>query len=591
MLGRISVWRHVPVVLTIALLTMLAGCGLIAGKHPERFDTWHVVIEPWPEEGPNALRITETFDQDFGSHERHGPVRYLPSDEFGTPTDIRASSPDAPAGVFVDRLPGEVAIRIGDPGRVITGQHRYTLAYTYPEAMLDRGLLAIDALDGDEFETSRAEVIVRGFELAAPRCFAGPPGSTDRCDLNVGNGLYRAVFEPLPAHTAVTIDGEIVRRIDPVDLATPPIPERRRSDRLQAMLIVAGLGLLGAGAVLAWALRRGRNEVFVGGAADAAFGTDPTAPTRLVADTAMDELATVEFAPPDGIDPWEGRVLLTERLDDDTVAAWFSGMAGKGAIELSEKHDRLQIAKGDKYGKVHTDDASLLGRLFAKENPYLVRSVYDPTFSATWSGIRGQQRGKITASGWWKRLPPSKRSGRVSWVVWLVIAVCIVPWLVTMFFLAIGLFSSWWVAAPLAVLLPALIAWFTYRFLLPARSAIGSALALRTESFRRFLHASEGQHVEWAWDRGVLREYSAWAVALDEADAWGRALAAANVPEPATLAASPLIMPRFSSALQSSHSAPTSSGGSGSSSSSSSSSSFDGGSSGGGGGGGSRGSW
>ena len=44
----------------------------------------------------------------------------------------------------------------------------------------------------------------------------------------------------------------------------------------------------------------------------------------------------------------------------------------------------------------------------------------------------------------------------------------------------------------------------------------GSALALRTESFRRFLAASEGRHVQWAWEHGLLREYSAWAVALGD---------------------------------------------------------------------------
>ena len=60
--------------------------------------------------------------------------------------------------------------------------------------------------------------------------------------------------------------------------------------------------------------------------------------------------------------------------------------------------------------------------------------------------------------------------------------------------------------------------------MLSVRSAQGSALALRTESFRRFLHASEAQHVEWAWKHDLIREYSGWAVALGEADAWqGRA--------------------------------------------------------------------
>ena len=101
------------------------------------------------------------------------------------------------------------------------------------------------------------------------------------------------------------------------------------------------LGLAGGGAVFELARRRGRNEVYAGGAADAAFGPTGTrpgsplpppgsapeapAPTRLVADSEMAGLATIEFVPPTGIAPWQGNVLLREKIDDDTVSAWFSG--------------------------------------------------------------------------------------------------------------------------------------------------------------------------------------------------------------------------------------------------------------------------
>ena len=53
----------------------------------------------------------------------------------------------------------------------------------------------------------------------------------------------------------------------------------------------------------------------------------------------------------------------------------------------------------------------------------------------------------------------------------------------------------------------------------------GSGLWLRVESFRRFLHESETFHAEEAAKRGVLREYTAWAVALGEIDRWERAVA------------------------------------------------------------------
>jgi uncharacterized membrane protein YgcG len=112
-------------------------------------------------------------------------------------------------------------------------------------------------------------------------------------------------------------------------------------------------------------------------------------------------------------------------------------------------------------------------------------------------------------------------------------------------------------------------------------------LALRAESFRRFLEASEGKHVDWAWKNGLLREYSAWAVALGAADAWGRAIAGSTVPpQQAALYAMPLAVHTYQGEWTQAHTKPAPAG-----SSSSGGSSFSGGFSGGGGGGGSSGNW
>ena len=123
--------------------------------------------------------------------------------------------------------------------------------------------------------------------------------------------------------------------------------------------------------------------------------------------------------------------------------------------------------------------------------------------------------------------------------------------------------------------------------MLPARSATGSALALRAESFRRFLAASEGKHVDWAWKQGLLREYSAWAVALGAADAWGRALANKQRPRAGDESGKPdlaVLHGPVVRARQRSRALVVGSSGS-------SFSGFSGGSVGGGGGGGSSGSW
>ena len=64
------------------------------------------------------------------------------------------------------------------------------------------------------------------------------------------------------------------------------------------------------------------------------------------------------------------------------------------------------------------------------------------------------------------------------------------------------------------------------------RTEAGTALWLRVESFRRFLENSEARHVTEAAERGVLRHYTAWAVALGESRAWTDAVEAAAAADP-----------------------------------------------------------
>ena len=611
MIGKVSKVRHVVVGAAIGGTSLLTGAGVIGGgDHPERFEAKTIVVE---HAGGDALRITEYVDIDFGDNDRRGYRRVIPND-FGTPTAVVAGSPDAADDLAVFDNFDSTEIRIGDPDRTFSGQHRYVLSYTYPEAQLSSIGLDLDVVfppggvyPGDP-ETGRFEVVIVGFELDDLRCDVGQLQVDGGCDLVRDDGdaaVYRAVIEPLAANDGLTVGGDIVAFVDPVDVPVPPIPERRSSNRTLAALGMAGLGAAGSIPVYRWARRRGRNEVYAGGAADAAYGTmpppradgsvEPPPPVNLVPDDEMGDLATIEFVPPKGIDPWEASVLLTEQLDDDTVEAWLSGLVGREAIEIEERGDNLVIGSGPRRGELDADDEALLAGILGIEDPY-VTGKYDSRFAAAWSRVEGAQRKRIGSSGWWKHMPPGggfrpKASGSPFGLI--MIAVMLFFWSGSGVFAFLGVFKSWVPAIIVGLAFPAIVALLVYRMMLPARSAQGSALALRAESFRRFLHASEGRHVEWAWSKGLLREYSAWAVALGEADAWSKALDRANVPEPARAAAGPIIVHRRGSSMRDSRVAPAPAGGSGGRGGrfGGGGGGFGGGGVGGGGGGGSSGSW
>ena len=599
MIGKVSKIRHGIVGAAIGGTTLLAGTGVIAGgDHPERFDQWQSVVEP---AGSNGLRIVDTFDQDFGDEQRRGHETFIAHD-FGAPIEIVATSPDAPDDLSVVELVGETRVRIGDPDVTVTGQHRYSLGYTLPNAFLDQGVLSLDVLDPDELEIERFELVVTGMVLDDPVCLVGAADAESTCEIvEIGTGSYRAVVEPLASGSGVTVEGDIVEFVEPLPVDPPDLPGRRdEPNRGLIALGMAGLGAAGAVPVQRWARRKGRNEVFAGGAADAAYGAmpppradgtvQPPPPVQLVPDDEMGDLATIEFVPPKGVAPWEAAVLITERVDDASVEGWLSGLAGREVIEFEERDSNLVIRSGPRRSDLEGDDARLLDALLVTD-PY-VTGKYDAKFAAAWSAIESSQRRRIASSGWWKQMPPGggfspKVSGSPFGLI--MFGIFALVWSGSALTAFLGAFKSWPLAIGIGIVFPAVVAFFVYRVMLPARSAQGSAIALRAESFRRFLHASEGRHVEWAWTQGILREYSGWAVALGEADAWSAALEKADVPAPARAAAGPIIVHRRAPSIRTTRTAPTQSGGG--RSGGSRGGGFRSGRVGGGGGGRSRGSW
>jgi hypothetical protein len=117
--------------------------------------------------------------------------------------------------------------------------------------------------------------VITGFRLSDVECFVGAVGSENRCEFVESGGVYRAELGELAPYTGVTVRATVLGTTDVVPVDPPPLPERRTDDTLAMTVGVAALGVAGATPVYWWARRRGRNEVFAGGAAEAAYGTLP----------------------------------------------------------------------------------------------------------------------------------------------------------------------------------------------------------------------------------------------------------------------------------------------------------------------------
>jgi hypothetical protein len=598
-LGKFGGWRHGVVLASGVGVSVLAYAGVIgSGSHEEKFDAKQVLVTP---AGGDGVRIREVVDEDFGNHDRHGYERIIPND-FGEPIDVEASSPDAPEQVSVTPLGDSTRIRIGDASKTVDGQHRYVLSYTLPDAQITSGKLALDIIGTDEdLQTDRFEVIVAGLQLQDPLCSIGSFGTTGGCTLSPDGDVLRTVISPLKPNQGITIGGTITSTTGAVDVPEPAIPKRRSDNHLPLALGMLPLAAVGGGSVFAWARRKGRNEVAGGGAADAAYGDqaglqappDYVRPasaaqpmTRMVPDSRMSELATTEFVPPKGLAPWQGAVLLRETIDTSTVQAWFSGLAAVGIIDLQRKDGVVTMSRGTHFDTAPDTEAEILGGLFAGRDT-ITLGTYDKRFADAWKSARAKEVQAIGASGWWRSGVPggSAGSGLAGGIGMMAILWFFILGGAGLTAIA-GSFRGLAAALAFGLIVPAIAAFAVYHSLLPARSATGSALALRTESFRRFLAASEGKHVEWAWKNNILREYSAWAVALGAADTWQHAMEASGVPQ-AEYTTGPMVIWYAGPLISRSYTAPAPAGGGGGSGFSG----FSGGSVGGGGGGGSSGSW
>jgi hypothetical protein len=552
-----------------------------------------------------SAQVTEVIDYNFGSATgKHGIFRYVWDLSPEAPITVR--SPDAPDDIevtygFRDRR-YVTNIRIGDPNVTVSGRHRYRIGYPLP------GVARGTTLDweavgvGWDVGIDEAEIhVVAPFELLDATCSAGTTGSQGGCE----------VREVTPGHLVTTVEGldsgegvSIEARTGS-DLATPPAPpeppatppDDPGTGLLPPAGAAAGGALLAAGST-AWLVRRaGRERVGAGGPADAAWaGPDASTSWTRVDQNELEAMATTEFAPPAELDPPHGGIVLREEVRPEHKVAWLIQMAIDGTVDIgangadvvgaggpwtpSDGGDDLRLVRT---GHGTPDAAAILDTAFSGRDEVELGS-YDSDFARAWRHLEGQLQAWRDTSGMWD---PGGRTRMVTARVLGIIGVVVG---------ALGAAAggalanqrgpAWLVlSAAGGALAGAGLAAAARAWELPIRTPAGSAAWLRVESFRRFLAESEAYHAEEAARRGLLREYTAWAVAVGEIDRWQRAVSAASIaPETAGLSYA-FMAPLLLSSTTSAATAPSSSGGGGGGGD------FGGGSVGGGAGGGGGGSW
>ncbi len=534
--------------------------------------------------------VTEVIDWDFGSSlDKHGIFRDVkgldPSDQ------IKVSSPDAPDALVITSAPLDAAsapatrLRIGDPATTVSGRHRYIISYDLAsDVMSPNGALFWNGI-GAYWPVTISNATV---EVAAPwefndvRCFQGAQNSTTPC---------ANLSQPQPGHLVVTTgelgtnQGVTIRATPGAPLAAMPvlspptaaIPEGGGTGLVLPATVALAAALLGALPASRVVRRRGRERVGAGGAADAAWAVDSTS-ERLVDSEELASMATIEFAPPKELSPAQGGVLLAESVHQEHKVAWLVTEAIEGTISLDQDDGKRIEMRRLEFG----DPAAVpvLDTMFHGQDE-IVLGKYDRSFAAGWAMLGSSLQHWMDTSGLWDPAGDRRRTSyRILGVLMVLVGTGVA-------FLCAFLGAKHGAGLVAGVGIGALVAGIGLAFAIRAwelkvRTPLGSGLWLRVESFRQFLAQSEGYHADQAAARGVLREYTAWAVAVGEVDRWTHAMASAtNIPDQSALSYAHLYPFLLASTLATS-TAPSSSGGVGGGG---------GGSVGGGGGGGGGGSW
>jgi hypothetical protein len=567
---RAGVAWSVVIAIVVAIGTSLVALGGV-GEHVDALWVGAIVAPD------GSARVVEVVDRNFGISRRHGIYRMVPGLRMSAP--VQVTSPDAPADVTVSAG----VIRIGDPSRTVTGRHRYVLAYTLDGVGSD-GRLGWNAVGTWDVRIAHAEVhVVTARALNEVRCVTGVAGSiapwpieqiqpgslvvrTDRLAAGEGVTVYATAGSPLTAAPAL-----------------PAVPAAPSTDNPLVPGVLAGALTLLAAAATARLLRRAGRERLP------AVGVAALAPPGGQARIDLEDLAgyvTASATLPAALTPAQGGMLLADRVTDEHRAAWLLDQAAAGTIGLetpdphrTDEIDLVRLQPGDAAAR------PLLDRAFAGRDRLTLGSR-DEHFAAGWTALGEQLSAWRRTCGLWDT--DADRRARLVRGIGVLVAL-----------LGLGLallgggLSGRQAGLPLALAgvggllvgagAAAAIRGWELRVLTPA----GSAAWLQVESLRRFLASSPPTAVDEAITSGQVGRYTAWALAVGQAERWSQLLSSVPVPAPAGYVTGGLPYAAWGPAFVSSCHLTTVS----SSSSGTGSGGFGGGGVGGGAGGGSGGSW
>ena len=573
-----------------SLLRLIAVVALVVGAAtPANADSGWVVdrfraditIRP-----DGTLAIVESIDVDFSGLQKHGILRDIPIRyRYDETRDRRyrlnvngvtdASGNGVPYQVSAGDAVTE--IKIGDPGRTVSGRQGYRIAYTVAGALNafpdhDELYWNVNGADWAVPTTAAVATVLTPAVgvLRQVSCFQGETGSTEPCRASTGGNVatFTATrpFSPGEQLTIVTALAPGAVAVAAPDLVARP---RAFADYFSTSPVALGLAalVLVGGLFLVWWMwwTRGRDRGPARGA------------------------IVAEYEPPAQLRPAQLGVLIDETADPRDLVATIVDLAVRGYLTITEHpkqglfgHTDWTLDKKKPGDDLLPYERRLFEGLF-KDGESVLLSSLKGTFAPTLKGAEELLYADAKQRGWFVADPSTVRRMYAGFGCLTAIAGLGLVFL-------LGRTFGWGLVG--VALVPVGLAVAVLNHAMPARTETGSALLAQTLGFKRYLDTAETDRAKFAEREGLFTAYLPYAVMFASVDRWMRAFAGLDTaqavsgfyvgPGPFNALAFSNSFGSFSSTLASTVvSTPAGSGGSG----------FSGGFSGGGGGGGGGGSW
>ncbi len=543
--------RRIGVLALAALLGALVLGLLAAPARADEESVGHISrldVTATVDADGGTTRVELDLTYDFGDEEAHGPFLVLAElqeivddpDRYRRMdiTEITAESlTDAPDGLRVERGDGAVQLYIGDEDVEVTGAHDYRVGYTVdglvaPEVTGPDGTVRdelfwnVVAPGGFDIELHDVTVTVAGPTAAdATACYTGSTGSDTPCDDTGQAGEDRVTFAQGRLDDGEGMSVVVGWPAGTVVGAEPRYePRRTWANTFQVTPLTGGaagaLTLLGGGAVVAAATRRGRDQAYL----DLTPGLTPADGRQpRVGAARRREPVAVRFTPPDDVRPGEIGTLHDEVADPHDVAATLVDLAVRGYVRIEEvapeKPDDdvsdWRIVPLRDWSELEPYESDLLDRIFTDGRAPVTLSEAAAEYAAAVGKTQEALYRTVTEHGWFAGNPRTVRHRWVGWGLGLVFLGLVVT-------LALVLLR-WPAVLGLPLVVVGLVA-AVASSAAPARTPAGTAVLAQTLGFRQYLATAEADQIRFEEGEDIFSRYLPYAMVFGLTERWARIL-------------------------------------------------------------------